>query len=888
MSEEHRNGLWLSESCRRVATGLGFQAFALVILTASSTLHAGFEDRVFTDDDGDHRYSVFVPEDYTSDRKWPVILFLHGAGERGSDGRKQLTVGLAPVIRKRQETFPFIAVFPQCETTDARYLTGWLAGRPDAIRALTILENVEDEFAVDTDKRILTGWSMGGYGTWSIAAAHPDKWSAILPLAGGGEPEMAAQLAPLNVWAFHGSQDAAIRPARSRRMIASLRSSGADPRYTEITGGQHDITQIVYDSEPVLQWMLDPSGSHPTALSLSVPSTTEPVDDSPFVPALELEGAASVRLGNTMLDALAMSVPNLLPKNLLQGSLDDIYDATVVEGRHFNITFGGISYAADLWRVRFQAYRKDRLNVQIGVSNARLRIGGTSVIGRDHSAQTGPIDIVIGHRAPVWLSFDVTPYIADRSLKLKLVASRFDIPYDNWYVTYPAGVSVRGFGMTRDKVANGLVEGLYGNKARIEREVENIVPQLVKAIEDKLELQQANSLISSFWPLPVYSPRVRIWPQDVETDESGVSVVLGLSAAAVEPEATPEKPARRVVTPIKAADIPKSEDLGVAVAPNLLEGLTDLLIDADVARINVLDIPEATFAEFGDRNTLEQFFPELARLPSSVEVSTELHLADPIRIENQKVSDSDQLTFSVPGLLFRVEIRDRAADDRATWAPFAEIRYNVGQGTSISLNRIDDQTRALALDWQGETTVTASAAFSDRYQPSISTIDETLLTDLFRTCWHRWTGQGPASQTVVPDFDLGLTQLRLSEVAWKPPNLAITFSPPGVKLTNSSEVDLVYDTKGPFSDWGGPYTLKPGKSHDYPIAYPLIFRREFKGREIQYSLAPGSHSEFRVPRDGGAPRLFKAREGLDLDNIDAASIGKQDKTEAQDQGTARQ
>ena len=225
----------------------GLLATALLICLAQNS-KADFEQRVITDDDGEHSYAIFVPESYSADKKWPVVLFLHGAGERGRDGKRQLTIGLAPAIKKRQSSFPFIAVFPQCEDTSARYLAGWLADSPDAKRALKILNQVENDYSIDTSRRILTGWSMGGYGTWSVAAATPSKWQAILPLAGGGA-DLAGKLVDVPVWAFHGSEDAAIRPAQSRRTIAALRSAGAKPRYTEIAGGKHDITHIVYDTD---------------------------------------------------------------------------------------------------------------------------------------------------------------------------------------------------------------------------------------------------------------------------------------------------------------------------------------------------------------------------------------------------------------------------------------------------------------------------------------------------------------------------------------------------------------------------------------------------------------------------------------------------------------
>ena len=111
-------------------------AATILLSGLPETLRADFVDRVIKDESGEHRYTVFLPEDYSADKKWPVILYLHGAGERGNDGKRQLTIGLAPAIEKRKATFPFIAIFPQCEDTSARYLAGWLANGPDAQRAL--------------------------------------------------------------------------------------------------------------------------------------------------------------------------------------------------------------------------------------------------------------------------------------------------------------------------------------------------------------------------------------------------------------------------------------------------------------------------------------------------------------------------------------------------------------------------------------------------------------------------------------------------------------------------------------------------------------------------------------------------------------------------------
>ena len=174
----------------------------------------------------------------------------------------------------------------------------------------------------------------------------------------------------------------------------------------------------------------------------------------------------------------------------------------------------------------------------------------------------------------------------------------------------------------------------------------------------------------------------------------------------------------------------------------------------------------------------------------------------------------------------------------------------------------------LQLHWTGDLAITAKATFDSEFTPQNNEINTDRLAVVARSAWTAWAGQGPASRTAVPDIELGLTQMRLSDVGWKSPWLGVTFSPPGVKITNSSEVDLVYGTRGPYSNWGGPYVLAPGETHEYEIAHPLGFRRRIDGEYVEFTLAPGSHSEFRAPQSGGPPRLFRAREDLNTTDPD--------------------
>ncbi|MEX2285874.1 MAG: dienelactone hydrolase family protein, partial [Planctomycetaceae bacterium] len=481
-------------SCLFLLTGCWVSLSGAIVLRAAD--ERGLIDRVYTDEAGEHKYVVFVPKNYSLQKTWPTILYLHGAGERGVDGSKPLTVGLGPYIQQRIDSFPFLVVFPQCEDVKGQILTGWAADSPDGRRALAIFEKVEQTYHVDESHRILTGWSMGGYGAWSLAAASPAEWSAVVPMSGGGDVNTAAKLKDVPIWAFHGADDKVVPSSESRKMVEAVNAAGGHARYSEIANVGHHVWQYAYANEDVYRWMLDPAAHASAETRFRAKPGERPQlqasDNEPFVPAVEIPHAVYIRMGNDMLKTLADSVPRIVPRDVLVGGIGDIYESTVTDGYYFNVQFSQISYSGTVERAIVKAYRKDRLNVQLGLRNVVLRIGRTYLSGEGRSAVAGPINIVIGTSRPVWLSLALEPYVDKRKLRLRLVATRFEIPGDNWYVSGPAGVSTSGLGMTSERVSSGLVSGIYGKKARIEHEVNAVVPKLLARLEENLERKDLN------------------------------------------------------------------------------------------------------------------------------------------------------------------------------------------------------------------------------------------------------------------------------------------------------------------------------------------------------------------------------------------------------------
>jgi predicted peptidase len=211
----------------------------------------GFLHRVIKDPDGkESKYVVFVPWDYKGDKPYPVILFLHGSGETGTDGEKQAKVGLGPAIKKQEKTFPFIAVFPQSQQRT------WRADSEDGQRALRLLDEVMKQYQTDPKRVYLTGLSMGGSGTWSMALKYPERWAAIVPICGWGDPNQADKIKNIPCWCFHGDADKAVAVDKSRHMIKALQAEGAKPTYTEYPGVGHNSWDKAYSTPELYDWLL--------------------------------------------------------------------------------------------------------------------------------------------------------------------------------------------------------------------------------------------------------------------------------------------------------------------------------------------------------------------------------------------------------------------------------------------------------------------------------------------------------------------------------------------------------------------------------------------------------------------------------------------------------
>ena len=238
----------------------------------------GFLDRSVTIDGVSYRYQVYVPVDYTSKKSWPVVLFLHGSGERGDDGSKQSQVGIGTAIRMDRQRFPMIVVMPQ-----ARPNTRWSEAM--AAQAMAALEKSIGEFHGDRQRIYLTGLSMGGQGVWLLAAAHPHTFAALAPISSflrlandddvtdprvdqamlAQFPELveadpaaafARRIGKTPVWIFHGAVDDLVPPENAQQLDRAMRAAGGEVRYSEYEGVNHGAWDRAYAEPELVSWLL--------------------------------------------------------------------------------------------------------------------------------------------------------------------------------------------------------------------------------------------------------------------------------------------------------------------------------------------------------------------------------------------------------------------------------------------------------------------------------------------------------------------------------------------------------------------------------------------------------------------------------------------------------
>lgn len=257
-------------TCTRLLTALALLG-ALGITARASTRDDKtiFSDRTITEGTTSYRFKVFIPAKWTGKKKWPMILFLHGAGERGDDNLAQTRIGIGPALERLKDTFQAVVVLPQCPSGR------WWSEPEMQERALKALDASMKEFNGEGSRQYLSGLSMGGYGSWAIAVNNPTRFAATSVICGGiratgragslpnpldvgDDPYRSAaeKIGKRPIWVFHGGADRVVPVTESRKMVEALKSLGVPVRYTEYDGVGHNSWDKAYAEPEIFKWML--------------------------------------------------------------------------------------------------------------------------------------------------------------------------------------------------------------------------------------------------------------------------------------------------------------------------------------------------------------------------------------------------------------------------------------------------------------------------------------------------------------------------------------------------------------------------------------------------------------------------------------------------------
>jgi predicted peptidase len=207
-------------------------------------------------------YRYYVPK-INESTKLPLVIFLHGAGERGNDNNAQLFHGVKYFMADSAQSKYQCAIFaPQCPTTKRWVETDWkllkhtMPAKPSDPMTLVfaVIDSLKKLPYIDSTRIYITGLSMGGYGTWDAMQRRPDFFAAAVPICGGGDEAQAPKLKSMPIWAFHGTTDKLVKPERTRNMVAAINAAGGHPKVTYYEVG-HFVWDQAYSTPDLLKWM---------------------------------------------------------------------------------------------------------------------------------------------------------------------------------------------------------------------------------------------------------------------------------------------------------------------------------------------------------------------------------------------------------------------------------------------------------------------------------------------------------------------------------------------------------------------------------------------------------------------------------------------------------
>ncbi len=243
---------------------------SITAVSCFSQTNTKYQEKEFTDKAGKTLFYRMLEPEMSYYEKYPLIIFLHGAGERGSDNKSQLIHG-AKLFEKKEnmKNYPAFVIAPQCPTDKRWVEVDWTLPAhymPKQISVslgltMELLEEIIKKYPIDTNRIYVTGLSMGGFGTWDLISRYPDKFAAAIPICGGADEKQASRIAKVPVWCFHGTKDQVVTVERSRNIVGEIELYGGKPKYTEYPNRGHFSWGEAYSEPELLKWLFSNSGN---------------------------------------------------------------------------------------------------------------------------------------------------------------------------------------------------------------------------------------------------------------------------------------------------------------------------------------------------------------------------------------------------------------------------------------------------------------------------------------------------------------------------------------------------------------------------------------------------------------------------------------------------
>jgi hypothetical protein len=356
-----------------------------------------------------------------------------------------------------------------------------------------------------------------------------------------------------------------------------------------------------------------------------------------------------------------------------------------------------------------------------------------------------------------------------------------------------------------------------------------------------------------------------LWANAVQVDETGLALILGMTVS--RPGLNPPECALQRIEgrTLEFDDIPKTAGLQFDLAGGVMEGITAAMIAAGAASSDLLDLNPIGFAPFKDPRRVTEMIPDLARFGDRLQVRTLAQLIEPVSIKSAqdkgttleamaaREHDSRLATtfaFGLPKVTLHVEIK--TAPEQTKWLPCVEIDVTVRQPLQMGLRQPDFDRRLVDMEAIGNADVVATARFADGFEPRDTRIVKDEITKTFAEGWRSGGQMQLMHEMEARDLVFGSARLRVADVKWLDPFSVKFYAPAYTRITNSTAEPIEYDIRVPQSDWGGPYRLQPGRSHEFRVPYALIVRYRTRDGELTQTVSPGTQYVMGTTTDGSS------------------------------------